>query len=257
MAKKGETSHTKRLAIPKAIPIYNKKEYKFIMSTNPGTHPKAKAIPLGVLIRDVLCITKSASETRKVLNAKQVFVDNVIRKDERFPIGLMDLIFFPKVGKAYQIVLNTKGQLIPVETKHVNSKIGKIVKKHVIKKGKINITLHDGRNIIADNNICVGDSIIITVPEQKIDNILKFEKGAKCLVTEGKHIGSIANLESLVERKEGSGGQEAKLKGKEEFITAAKYLMVINEFYHDYSLLQSEDKTQTENKTQSENKGAS
>ncbi len=230
MAKKGGTSHTKRLAIPKVIPIRNKKENKFITTTAPGTHSKTKAIPLGVLMRDILGITKSASENRKVLNAKQVFVDGVIRRDEKFPIGLMDLVFFLKANKTYRIIINTKGQLIPIETKLINNKIGKVVKKHTVKKGKINITLHDGKNILANNNICIGDSVIINTPSQKIEKVLKFEDGAKCLIIEGKHVGNIANLESIIERKEGNW-PEAKLKGREEFITVAKYLMVIDDSY--------------------------
>ncbi|MBU0586456.1 30S ribosomal protein S4e, partial [Candidatus Micrarchaeota archaeon] len=47
MAKKGRTYHTKRIAIPKAIPISDKKSSTFMASTDPGPHPKKKAIPLG------------------------------------------------------------------------------------------------------------------------------------------------------------------------------------------------------------------
>lgn len=230
MAKKGRSYHTKRLAIAKAIPISDKKEYTFMMTTAPGTHAKAKAIPLGVLIRDVLRITKSAAENKKILNAKQVLVDGTARRDERFPIGLMDSVSFPKGGKFYRMAINKKGQVVPVESKPSNTKIGKVVKKHTVKGGKITITLHDGRNIIADNNIKVGDSVIISTPEQKIAKVLKFEKGAKCLITEGKHAGSVANLESIIERAEGNW-PEAKLKGTEEFITVAKYLMVVDNTY--------------------------
>ncbi len=229
MAKKGRTYHTKRLAIPKAIPVSDKKEKKFMMSTAPGPAPKQMAIPLGVLIRDVLGFTTSASENRKVLNAKEVMIDGMARRDERFPVGLMDSITFTK-GKSYRITVNKKGQLIPVETKHANVKIGKVVGKHTVKGGKINLTLHDGRNILADNNVKVGDSVIISLPDQKISKVLKFQDGARCLITEGKHAGTVAKLESIIGRKEGNW-PEAKLKGDEEFITVAKYLFVIDDNY--------------------------
>ena len=230
MAKKGGTYHTKRLAIAKAIPVSDKKVHKFMMSTAPGPHGRAKAIPLGVLLREILGITKSAHESRKILNTKQVFVDGKARKDERFPIGLMDLVSFPKAHKTYRIEVNKKSQLIPVEVKSTTSKIGKVIGKHTVRKGKITITLHDGRNISADNNVRVGDSVVISVPDQKISKVLKFEQGAKCLIVEGKHAGAIATLQEIHARKEGSW-PEAKLKGAEEFVTVAKYLLVIDDSY--------------------------
>jgi small subunit ribosomal protein S4e len=229
MAKKGGSYHTKRLAIPKAIPVSDKKEKKFMMTTAPGPHAKHAAIPLGVLMREILGITSTAGESRKVLNGKMVSVDGTMRRDERFPVGLMDSVSF-KNGKSYRLTINKKGQLIPVEAKDATKKIGKVVKKHTVKGGKINITLHDGRNILADNKVKVGDSVVLGVPEQKIAKVLKFEPGAKCLITEGKHAGTVAKLESIIERKEGNW-PEAKLKGKEEFVTVAKYLLVVDDSY--------------------------
>ncbi len=230
MAKKGGTYHTKRLAIPKAIPVSDKKAKKFMMTTSPGTHPKKQAIPLGVLIRDVLGVTKSAAETKKVLNAKQVLVDGKVRKDERFPVGLMDSVTFANAKKSYRIIVNKKGQLIPVETKDAARKICKVVGKRTVKGGKFNITLHDGRNIATDDKVNVGDSVIISVPDQKIAKVLKFQDGAKCLITEGKHAGTVAKLESIIARQEGNW-PEARLKGAEEFITVARYLLVVDDSY--------------------------
>ncbi|MDD5337259.1 MAG: 30S ribosomal protein S4e [Candidatus ainarchaeum sp.] len=229
MAKKGRTYHTKRIAISKAIPVSDKKAHTFMVGTNPGPHPKSMAIPLGVLLREVLGVTMTAAENRKVLNSRSVLVDGKARREPKFPVGLMDIVSFPKVNKSYRIIVNKKSQLIPLEIKHSSVKIGKVVGKHTVRGGKLTITLHDGRNIIADNNVRVGDSVIISVPDQKITKMLKFEPGARCLVMEGPHAGIIANLGELIKR-EGSP-QEAKLKGAEEFVTVAKYLFVVDESY--------------------------
>ncbi len=229
MAKKGGTYHTKRLAAPKAIPLSDRKASRFMMSSEAGAHPKEKAIPLGVLLRDVLKITRSAAETRKTLNSKQVLVDGKARRNERLAVGLMDMVSFPSAGKTYRIIVNRKAQLVPSEIKKDGNKLGKVVGKRTVKKGKINITLHDGRNMEADNNVAVGDTVIISVPEQKLGKVLKFEEGAKCLVTDGKHAGTVAKLEAVI-RREGEW-PEARLKNEVEFITLAKYLFVIDESY--------------------------
>ncbi|MFA5077255.1 MAG: 30S ribosomal protein S4e [Candidatus Micrarchaeia archaeon] len=229
MAKKGRTYHTKRIAITKAIPVSDKKANTFMISTDPGPHPRSKAIPLGVLLREVLGVTRTASESRKVLNSKSVLVDGKPRREPKFPVGLMDVVSFPKVNRSYRIVVNRKSQLVPLEIKHSSSKIGKVVNKHTVRGGKTTITLHDGRNILADNNVRVGDSAVISVPDQKVAKVLKFEPGAKCLVTEGAHAGVVAKLEEVIKR-EGSW-TEARLKGAEEFVTVAKYLFVVDDSF--------------------------
>lgn len=236
ISKKGRTRHTKRLAIPKAILLKNKKEKKFLIGTMPGPHPKANSMPLGVLVRDILKITRTSSETRKILNKGYIFIDGKIRKDEKFPIGIMDSISSPKLETAIRIIVNTKSQLVPIETKNPLQKIAKIVNKHTVRGGKLNITLHDGRNILADNSVCVGDSVIMSVPEQKIGKVLKFESGAKCLVTNGKHAGVIAKLEKIITNQNGIQS-EAILRNanNEEFITVAKYLFVVDDSYEGVS----------------------
>lgn len=234
MAGKGGMRHTKRLATPKAIALTNKKESKFIVNTTAGPHKKKQSIPLGVFIRDILKLAGNANEVKKILNTKQVFVDGKLRMDKKFPVGLMDVVSLPKANKIYRIIINKKMQLIPVEARESDKKIAKIVKKHVVKGGKINLTLHDGKNIIADNNVHVGDSVIISVPAQKILKVLKLEPGVACLITEGKHAGTVATFESIIERHAGAM-QEAKLKHNENFITVAKYLMVVDSSYEGAS----------------------
>lgn len=230
MARKGRCHHTKRLAIPKTVPISNKKQAKYTLSPTPGPHKKSQAIALGIVLREVLGITKTQLETKKVLNTKQVLIDGRAITDPNFPVGLMDLITIPKLSKSYFISVNKKGQLIPTETKSTSKKIAKVIGKHTLKGGKISLNLHDGRNIQSDNNVRVGDSIIISVPKQQIEKVLKFEKGAKCLVVHGKHAGTIATLQSILEKK-GAGNSEAVLKAEEEFITLVKYLIVVDSTY--------------------------
>jgi len=45
--------HLKRLTIPKTWKI-SKKESKWAVKPSPGKHPISKAIPLGIVIRDML-----------------------------------------------------------------------------------------------------------------------------------------------------------------------------------------------------------
>lgn len=235
MAKKGGSKHVKRLATSKVVPLTNKKQHVWIIRTAPGPHSSKKSIPLVVILRDVLKFAKTSDEAKKIIYGRQVHIDGVVRTNPAFPVGFMDVLTFPKAGISYQLLYDKKGRLVPKELdKHrTDKKLLKVIDKHTIKGGKISLTLHDGRSIIADNKIHVGDSILISIPEVKIQSVLKLEEGVTCFITEGKHAGIVAKLKEIIQRKEGKQ-TEAKLENKEEgeFITVAKYLFVIN---HDFA----------------------
>jgi small subunit ribosomal protein S4e len=219
----------KRLAAPKAIPITDRKEKTWLLKASPGPHCKESAVPLLVLMRDMLKVAETAREIKKAITGRLVSVDGKIRTDVAFPVGLMDYVSF--ADKRYRIMVDSKARLMPVEISdgETKKKIMKVIGKNTIKKGKIMIMLHNGRTMLADNNVNVGDSLIISVPGFKIEKVLKLEKGTNCLIVEGKHAGMVAKLEEIIERK-GSMDAEAKLSSPEgEFITVAKYLFVVDD----------------------------
>jgi len=231
MAKLGGTYHLKRIAAPKAIPISNKKEYTWMKNPAPGPHSKKECVPLIVLLRDVLKVAQTAGEIRKVLAARKIFVDGKVRTDEAFPVGMMDVISF--ADKTYRIVVDHKTRLVPVEISKTDSqkKIMKVTGKSVLKGKKISVMFHDGRTMLSDNNVRVGDSVVLQVPSFKMEKLLKLEKGAICLIREGKHAGTVAKLEEIIQRKEGKD-PEARLSGADgEFITVAKYLFVVDDSF--------------------------
>lgn len=220
----------KRIAAPKAVPITNKKAHTWMVNPSPGPHSKRAAVPLVVLLRDVLKVAETAREIEKMLAARKITVDGIVRTDSAFPIGFMDTFSF--ADKTYRLVVDFKARLVPVEEAHPQEKIFKVVGKVVVKGGKIMLHLHDGRILFADNNVRVGDSLILSIPEYKVQKVLKLEKGARCVIREGKHAGTIAKLEEIIERKDGKD-YEAKLSSEKEgqFITVAKYLFVVDDSF--------------------------
>ncbi len=234
MAKRGGTKHLKRIAIERSVPITTKKSYVWITQPASGPHTKKESVPLGVLLRDVLGVAQTAKEVRGILNSRLVQVNGTVRTKSDFPVGLMDIVSFPKAGTHYQIVVGSKGRLYPKDASAdaLSKKLLKVVGKNTLPKGKIAVTLHDGRNIIADNNVFVGDTVIFDATKKKIQKVIKLEVGARCLVTEGKHAGSVAVVKEIIERKEGRGA-EAKLETADdgEFITIAEYLFVVDDSF--------------------------
>lgn len=231
MGKRGGNKHLKRIAAPTAIPVHDKKEFVWMSRPLPGPHPKERSIPLGLLLRDVLKLVMTAKEAKKILSGRLVLVDGRVRVEEKFPIGLMDVVSIPKSGKFFRIVVDRKGRLIPLEIKEEDAsvKLAKVTKKHTVPGGRINLTLHDGRNMLADNHIQVGDSISLSLPDGKLSQHLKREKGCRCLVMEGKHAGSLVKLKEIIERTGGKPNEALVEDGSGEFITVAGYLVVVDE----------------------------
>jgi small subunit ribosomal protein S4e len=232
MAKRGRPGHLKRLAAPKALPITDKKAHTWIIHASPGPHSKRVAIPLTVLLRDVLHVASTMREIKKALNARVITIDGTVRTDGAYPVGLMDAVAF--ADKSYRVLVDSKSRLMPVEipADDRKKKIMKVVGKYTAKGGKISLRLHDGRVMSADNNVKVGDSLVLSLPGYKIEKVLKLEKGARCLVQEGKHAGVVAKLDDLIVRREGKD-TEAKLSGEGgEFTTVAKYLFVVDDSFN-------------------------
>lgn len=231
MAKRGSAQHLKRLAAPKQIPLHTKKEHTWLIRPAAGGHSFTESIPLAVLLRDVLGIVRTMHEAKQILSSRLVLVDGRVRTEAKFPVGFMDVLDLPKAGKSYRIGVDPQGRLVPFEIPagQKNSKLARVERKFAVPGRKISITLHDGKTLLSDNHLKVGDSVRVSLPQLKIESVLPLGPGVRCLVREGKHAGTIATLEEIIARREGRAA-EARLKdNKDEFITVARYLFVVDE----------------------------
>src|SRR3989338_8027501 len=216
-------NHLKRLAAPRSWPI-RRKEKKFITKANPGMHSLEQGMPLSIFVKDVLGYAKTGREVKKILQDKEVAVDCVRRKDYRFSVGLMDSLGFHEIKKYYRVALDKKGKLSLVEIKKEEASIKpcKITGKSRF-KGKIQLNLFDGRNILVDkDDYRVNDTIIVSLPKQEIKKHIKSEKNAAVILTGGAHIGNTGVVEDIV-------GDKIRYKSSDGnvFETLKKYAFVL------------------------------
>lgn len=220
----------KRLAAPKAVPIHDKKAKKWMARPAPGPHGTEGSIPLSVLLRDVLKLADTLFEVKKILNARKVLVDGVARTEPNYPVGLMDIVSIPEAKLHYRMMVS-RGKLEPhkIEEKDTHHKLLRVVGKRTIPGGKISVLFHDGRNALADAHVKVGDSVIFSLKDGKIEKLLKKGAKARCLIVNGKHSGKEAVIEKFFESREGRP-TEALVKTKDgEVRTLAGYLFVTGE----------------------------
>jgi small subunit ribosomal protein S4e len=152
----------------------------------------------------------------------------------------MDVISIPTLEQNYRILFGTDGRikLIRIPNENAKFKLCKILDKIKIKNGKIQLNLHDGRNIITDNeSLKTGDTLKILLPDQKILKHIALEKGVKVMITNGKHIGEIAVLDEL-KPQPGSKQDRVLLTGEngEKFETLKGYVFVIGKEHSEIKL---------------------
>ena len=201
MTRKAGSKSLKRSSVPNFWSV-SVKSNKFISKPMPGPHKSSSSYSLLVLIRDILKLTKTARESESIINNGQVLVDGTVRKNERFPVGLMDIIGFPKINEYYRLLPNNNSILSPISMSENEKslKLCKITSKTTINGGKTQYSLHDGRSIIGDDlNASNGDSLLIEVPSQKIVKVIPLVKGSNVLTIGGArpgYIGTILELNS-------------------------------------------------------------
>jgi small subunit ribosomal protein S4e len=199
VAKKSGSLKAKRSASPAFWQI-SRKGKRFVVRTSPGAHPKKYSYPLLVVLRDVLGLAKTRREALSVLNEGKVSVDGRIVKAESFPVGLMDVIDFPGIGRSFRMVPHY-GRLVPVEidSKEKGLKLCHVKSKNTVRGSKISYGLHDGRVIYpeAEVDIRPGDSCMIEIPTQKFQASFRLGKESLALLIRGEKSGEVATVEDL------------------------------------------------------------
>lgn len=222
-------SHLKTLNAPKIWPV-KRKSSRFVAKARPGPHPISRGITLNLLLKEVLNYAKTTREVKKILNEKQVIVDKIIRKDHKFPVGIMDVIDVPKMNQHYRLLINEKNKLVANEIKKENSSLKplKITGKRMLKKNKTQINFFDGKSMIIDgSNYKVGDTLIYNLEKKKIESHLKLGKKSKVYIIEGKYQGRMGEIEDI---KKETKDDRIVIKDKQgSFETLKKYAFVIDE----------------------------
>ena len=228
MAKMGSRKHLKRYKAPKSRPIHPKED-TWTVKPSAGSHAIIDSIPLTLVIRDILKLADNAREAKRIINSGNVLVDGRVVKDYKFPVGFMDIIEIPKTGESYRVLLdrNVRLQLNLIEEN--DSKLCKIVNKTTIKGGKTQLNLHDGRNVLVEEDeYSAFDVVCLGVPEQEIKENFKFEEGVVVLVTGGKHTGELGKVqEVIVDQSSKANTVIIEKANKDTFLTLKDYAFVI------------------------------
>ena len=156
------SNHLKRYFAPKSWKI-KRKGIKFITKGSPGPHSSGRSMPINIILRDVLNYAENNREVKLILEKRNITIDGIKRKDHSFPVGLFDILSLNDLNEHFRVVLDNKGKIevIKIAKGESELKLCKITGKNII-QGKIQLNLHDGKNIfVKENSYKVGDSILL------------------------------------------------------------------------------------------------
>lgn len=210
MGKMGGSRHLKREVSPAFWPIHRKK-FVWALKPSPGPHPIEQCIPLGIIVRDLLGFAETMKEAKKIIAQGKILVDGRVRRDEHFPVGLMDVISIHEINTNYRVLPCEKGlTLNEIDVEEARYKICRIENKTVVDGGHIQLNLHDGRNILirsedpgnlAGNIYRTLDTLKISLPEQEILEHLKLGLGMMAIIVNGENIGKYGIIKAIEAQK--------------------------------------------------------
>jgi small subunit ribosomal protein S4e len=224
------TFRLKRGAAPSSWTI-PRKGTKWVKRPAPGPHAQDASIPILLVLRDVRKVVASAREARILLRQGNVHVDGRVVRDLAWGVGLFDTVSLEKpLDEHFRVLRDRSGRLVlvPIPAKEAATKIGRVRFKHTVRGGKVEVTLHDGRNLLVppSNAWKVGDSVQLELPKQKVVGHLPLSPGKLAYIAGGSHVGELGRVERVEVR---NSSQPNLVHFKEGFSTVKEYVYIVGE----------------------------
>lgn len=227
MGKKGPTRHMKRAMSPTFWPIH-RKEYTWAVRPNPGAHGTKVSTPLLVLVRDFLGYAETAKEARRLINEGKVVVDGKVRRDSRYPVGLMDVIEVPAAEQVFRILPRHGKRFVlhPISKAESEFKLCRVTGKTTVNNGVTQLNLHDGRNILLEDgeSYAINDIVRLEVPGQEITDHVEFKPGIRVIITGGRSQGTKGILIGLGDEPKSKRKATVRTEANEDVRTLSKYV---------------------------------
>ena len=126
---RGPKKHLKRVAAPKSW-MMDKLTGVYTVRPAQGPHKLRESIPLQVILKEKLKIALNGTDINQILHQKEglIKVDHKVRRNNKFPCGLMDVIEIPKMNRFYRVLYDLKKRfsLVKIKAKEAEYKLCKI-----------------------------------------------------------------------------------------------------------------------------------
>ena len=228
---RGPKKHLKRVVAPKSW-MMNKLGGNFAVRPAQGPHKLRESIPIQVLLRDKLGLANNSTEVDTILHQKEglVKVDNKVRRNPKFPCGLMDVFELPKLNKNFRVLYDTKGRytLVKLDKKEKDIKLCRVQKKFIGPNKICYFVTHDGRTLkFLDQDIEIQDTIKLNIRSGKVEGFLKMKVGNVAYCMKGNNIGRVGVIQNINKLDGNHDIVTVKDAGGHSFTTRNSFMIVI------------------------------
>ena len=175
----------KRISAPRTWPII-RKQNTFVRRPAPGAQRLEHGMSLQTWLIEVLGVASTAREARSAIRAGAIKVNGTVAKSQDLIVGLFDVISIEE-GADYLITLSKQNRLVAHETTYTGSNLSRVEGKSIVKGGKIQYRLFNGRTQLGENDYKVGQTVIVT--NGKIEKNLPLKTGTTVYFTRGASVG--------------------------------------------------------------------
>lgn len=214
-----------------------RKSTKWMLRHDP-THEFESSMSLNLIFKDLLNIAKTSREAKHILNNQEILVDGRRRKEMSYSCGILDVINVPLLKENYRMMIDTRGKILALKITDADAKIKpvKIIGKTILKGGKMQLNLSDGRTMLVNNpDYKMGDTLVISLPEQKVQDHIQFDKKHMVYLIGGNHAGKHGEI---IDFKDGN--VIIKTKEGHNVETLKKYALVIGKNKPCIKLIENE-----------------
>jgi small subunit ribosomal protein S4e len=209
LGRKGEKKHLKRKPAPKIWPIH-RKEAVWTVKLKSGPHSLSRCIPLSLIVRDILHFAKTGKEAKTIISQEKIKVNGKFQREERFPVGLMDVLSIPDAKQVFRVFPSGKGLFLHlIEPNEAEFKLCRIEDKTVVKGGHTQLNLHDGTSLLIrvsdpkkpeEDVYQTLDTLKLSIPDRAPLGHMKLTVGAPAIIIEGKNIGKYGKITAIEEK---------------------------------------------------------
>jgi small subunit ribosomal protein S4e len=219
----------KRLAAPKHW-MLSKMTGTFAPKPRSGPHKTRECVPLMVILRDRLKYALSYRECLMIVKQRFIKVDGKIRRDHKFPIGMMDVITMERTDDKYRVVYDHKGRfsLVPIKAEDTKMKLCKVKNVRTETHRVPALCTHDGRTIrYPDPLIKVNDTVVLDLETNKIKDFVRFRVGNQAICTSGQNVGRVGEVIGIEKHPGGFDIVHLKDKADNTFTTRSRNVFII------------------------------
>ncbi|MEZ0248289.1 MAG: 30S ribosomal protein S4e [Thermoproteus sp.] len=227
--------HLRRAVSPAWWPIPRKIGGVWAVRPVSGPHSIYRSMPLALLVRDVLRYAKTLKEARYIISRGYIKVDGRVRREYKFPVGVMDVVEVVPTGEVYRLVPDPVSYIKPVSipSDEADLKLLRIEGKNYVSGNRIQLHFHDGRNLIVPVDVGLKyktfDSVVYSISSKSVKQHIPFRLGVSAVVFDGSNVGFSGNVVEINWTLKKRLSTVALRSGEEVKRTILDYVMPIGE----------------------------